>query len=110
MLLIVSYLFGNVAMIKDIGIANLFIYGLFIFVQVYALTELMDRAKYAWVLEAFKNVVCIYFIIQNGAWFGSNTISPIIAPVLIGYFVLSSVAVFYFSRSAQENTEQLNVA
>jgi len=110
MLLIVSYLFGNVAMIKDLGIANLFIYGLYIFVQVYALTELMDRAKYAWVLEAFKNVVCIYFIIQNGAWFGSNTISPIIAPVLIGYFVLSSVAVFYFSRSAQENTEQLNVA
>jgi sterol desaturase/sphingolipid hydroxylase (fatty acid hydroxylase superfamily) len=110
MLLIVSYLFGNVAMIKDLGIANLFIYGLYIFVQVYALTELMDRAKYAWVLEAFKNAVCIYFIIQNGAWFGSNTISPIIAPVLIGYFVLSSVAVFYFSKSAQENTEQLNVA
>ena len=110
MLLIVSYLFGNVAMIKDLGIANLFIYGLFIFVQVYALTELMDRAKYAWVLEAFKNAVCIYFIIQNEAWFGSNTISPIIAPVLIGYFVLSSVAVYYFSRSAQENSKELNVA
>ena len=110
MLLIVSYLFGNVAMIKDLGIANLFIYGLYIFVQVYALTELMDRAKYAWVLEAFKNVVCIYFIIQNGAWFGSNTISPIIAPILIGYFVLSSVAVYYFSRSAQENSKALNVA
>jgi alkylglycerol monooxygenase len=110
MLLIVSYLFGNVAMIKDLGIANLFIYGLFIFVQVYALTELMDRAKYAWVLEAFKNVVCIYFIIQNGAWFGSNTISPIIAPVLIGYFVLSSVTVYYFSRSTQENSKALNVA
>jgi hypothetical protein len=110
MLLIVSYLFGNVAMIKDLGIANLFIYGGFIFVQVYALTELMDRTKYAWILEGVKNSICIAAIVTKGDWFGSNSISPIIAPVLIGYFVLSSVAVYYFSNTAQENAEGLNVA
>ncbi len=98
MLLIVSYLFGNVAMIKDLGIANLFIYGAFIFVQVYALTEFMDRAKYAWLLEGVKNSICIAAIVTKGDWFGSNSISPIIAPVLIGYFVLSSFAVYYFSN------------
>jgi hypothetical protein len=110
MLLIVSFLFGNVAMIKDLGIANLFIYGGFIFVQVYALTEFMDRAKYAWILESVKNSICIAAIVTKGEWFGSNSISPIIAPVLIGYFVLSSVAVYYFSNTAQENAEGLNVA
>jgi sterol desaturase/sphingolipid hydroxylase (fatty acid hydroxylase superfamily) len=104
MLLIVSYLFANVAMIKNLGIANLFIYGGFIFVQVYALTELMDRAKYAWVLEGLKNSICIAAIVTKGEWFGSNSISPIIAPVLIGYFVLSSAAVYYFSKVAQENS------
>jgi len=98
MLLIVSYMFANVAMIKDLGIANLFIYGGFIFVQVYALTEFMDRAKYAWVLEGVKNITCIAAIVSNGEWFGSNSISPIIAPVLVGYFVLSSLAVYYFSN------------
>ena len=110
MLLIVSYLFGNVAMIKNLGIANLFIYGGFIFVQVYALTEFMDRAKYAWVLEGVKNSICIAAIVTNGQWFGSNSISPMIAPALIGYFVLSSVAVYYFSNTAQENSEGLKVA
>jgi sterol desaturase/sphingolipid hydroxylase (fatty acid hydroxylase superfamily) len=110
MLLIVSYMFANVAMIKDLGIANLFIYGGFIFVQVYALTEFMDRAKNAWLLEGVKNSICIAAILTKGDWFGSNSISPIIAPVLIGYFVLSTVAVYYFSNTAQENTEGLNVA
>ena len=110
MLLIVSYMFANVAMIKDLGIANLFIYGGFIFVQVYALTEFMDRAKYAWLLEGVKNSICIAAILTKGDWFGSNSISPIIAPVLVGYFVLSTVAVYYFSNTVQENTEGLNVA
>ena len=103
-------MFANVAMIKDLGIANLFIYGGFIFVQVYALTEFMDRANYAWLLEGVKNSICIAAILTKGDWFGSNSISPIIAPVLVGYFVLSTVAVYYFSNTAQENAEGLNVA
>ena len=100
MLLLVSYLFANVAMIKELGIANLFLYGGFIFLQVYALTEFMDRAKYAWILEAIKNIACISLIIQGGQWFGSNAISTAIAPALIGYFVISTVAVYYFSTNS----------
>ena len=100
MLLLVSYLFANVAMIKELGIANLFLYGGFIFLQVYALTEFMDRAKYAWILEAIKNIACISLIIQGGQWFGSNAISSGIAPALIGYFVISTVAVYYFSTNS----------
>jgi sterol desaturase/sphingolipid hydroxylase (fatty acid hydroxylase superfamily) len=98
-LLLVSYMFANVAMIKGLGISNLFLYGGFIFLQVYALTEFMDRGKYAWVLETIKNMVCISLIAQSGEWFGSNAISSLIAPVLIGYFVLSTIAVYYFSKT-----------
>ena len=110
MLLLVSYLFANVAMIKQLGIANIFIYGAFVFVQVYALTEFMDRGKYAWVLELVKNVVCITYIDKHGAWFGSNTISTMIAPAMIGYFVLSAIAVYYFSKTPQvpSDNAQLN--
>ncbi len=109
MLLLVSYLFANVAMIKQLGIANLFIYGGFIFLQVYALTEFMDRGKYAWLLEAIKNVACIAMIVQNGAWFGSNTISPAIAPILIGYFAMSSIAVYYFSNTPADPSAKLYI-
>ena len=109
MLLLVSYLFANVAMIKQLSIAHLFIYGGFIFVQVYALTELMDRAKYAWILEAVKNIACIAFIAQTGEWFGSNSISPMIAPIVIGYFVLSGIAVYYFSKTPIDPSARLYI-
>jgi alkylglycerol monooxygenase len=109
-LLLVSYMFANVAMIKQLGISNLFIYGGFVFIQVYALTEFMDRGKYAWILEGVKNVVCIYIIIQKGEWFGSHIISNLIAPVLIGYFALSTIAVYYFSKTPEQNTPQITIA
>jgi sterol desaturase/sphingolipid hydroxylase (fatty acid hydroxylase superfamily) len=109
MLLLVSYLFANVAMIKELGIANLFLYGGFIFLQVYALTEFMDRAKYAWILETIKNIACIAFIAQKGDWFGSNAFSNLIAPILIGYFVMSSIAVFYFSKIQSDPSAKLYI-
>lgn len=109
MLLLVSYLFANVAMIKQIGIEYLFIYGGFIFIQVYALTEFMDRSKYAWLLEAIKNIACITFIIQSGAWFGSNAISSMIAPILIGYFVLSTIVVYLFSKTPTDPSARLYI-
>jgi sterol desaturase/sphingolipid hydroxylase (fatty acid hydroxylase superfamily) len=108
-LLLVSYMFANVAMIKGLGISNLFLYGGFIFLQVYALTEFMDRGKYAWVLEAVKNMVCISMIVQSGEWFGSNAISPLIAPVLIAYFVMSSFAVYYFSKTPADPSAKLYI-
>jgi len=102
MLLLVSYLFGNIA---SIGHRNIFIYGAFIFAQVYALTDLMDRNKNAWILEAVKNLLCIYWILNNGDWFGSNQLSTLIAPIAIVYFALSSVIVFYFSTSNHEKSK-----
>jgi sterol desaturase/sphingolipid hydroxylase (fatty acid hydroxylase superfamily) len=95
MLLIVSYLFGNVA---SIGHTNIFIYGGFIFVQVYALTELMDRNKNAWILETIKNIAAIYWILHFGDWFGSNSLSTLIAPAMIVYFMFSTIAAYYFSK------------
>jgi sterol desaturase/sphingolipid hydroxylase (fatty acid hydroxylase superfamily) len=109
LLLLVSYMFANVAMLKELGISNLFLYGGFIFLQVYALTEFMDRGTYAWILEAVKNAICILWIIQNGQWFGSNAISNLIAPVLIGYFIASTIAVYYFSKQPANPSAKLYI-
>ena len=95
MLLIVSYLYGNVA---SIGHTHIFIYGGFIFLQVYALTELMDRNKNAWVLETIKNGAAIFWILHFGDWFGSNSLSTIIAPAMIVYLIVSTIASYYFSK------------
>jgi hypothetical protein len=94
LLLLVSYLFGNVA---TIGLPNMLYYGLFVFAQVYSLTEFMDRNPNAWIIESCKNAICIAGIIIYGGWFGlQNYYSPS-SYLMMGYFAMSAGVVAYYS-------------
>jgi hypothetical protein len=97
LLLIVSYLYSHIA---SIGTPNIFIYGAFIFVHIYALTDLMDGNSKVWILETIKNVACVLWIVQSGDWFGSSQVSVWIAPALVVYFALTTFFVFSFCRSS----------
>lgn len=103
-LLFISYLFGNIA---AIGSPNMFIYGAFVFLQVYAFTELMDRSKYAWIWETLKTIFGLSLLIQNNDWFGLSQYTSLAIPVLTGYFVLSLMVCLYFVL--KENIEIRNV-
>jgi sterol desaturase/sphingolipid hydroxylase (fatty acid hydroxylase superfamily) len=87
LLLFVSYLFGNIAYI---GTPAIFLYGFFIFLFVYAFTELMDGNKYAIFWEVLKNAfgVAIIFLFED--WFGANRISTAMNYVLLEYFAIST--------------------
>jgi sterol desaturase/sphingolipid hydroxylase (fatty acid hydroxylase superfamily) len=85
LLLFLSYLFGNIA---KIGNPNMFIYGAFIFLTVYALTDLMDKNFSAIFWEGIRVVLGIYIIFQQGDWFGASRFFEFIVPVLIFYFAL----------------------
>jgi sterol desaturase/sphingolipid hydroxylase (fatty acid hydroxylase superfamily) len=98
LLLIVSYLFGNVA---NIGLTNMMYYGLFIFAQVYALTEFMDRNPRALIYEVVKNMICVGGILYYGGWFGLQNYFGASSYILIGYFIASTATVAAF-------TSQLN--
>ena len=98
LLLIVSYLFGNVA---NIGLTNMMYYGLFVFAQVYALTEFMDRNPRALMYEIVKNIICVGGILYYGGWFGLQNYSTASSYILMGYFIASTVTVAAF-------TSQLN--
>jgi alkylglycerol monooxygenase len=93
-LLLISYCFGNIA---TIGSPGIFIYGGFIFIQVYAFTELMDRNKYAWVWEILKFAFGISILIRTGDWFGMNSFFSGAQYVMTAYLVLSLIVHFYFS-------------
>lgn len=69
LLLTVSYLFGNIA---SIGSPGIFIYGLFIFLNVYSFTELMDRKRFALLWEVLKNILGCFIIYKMGGWFSSS--------------------------------------
>lgn len=92
-LLFISYFFGNIA---AIGSPQMFVYGAFVFIQVYAFTELMDRNKYAWVSEAIKMAFAFGILVQTGDWFGLTQYVIPIVPVLTVYFVLSFLVCLYF--------------
>ena len=66
LLLFISFLFANIAAIGSPGI---FVYGLFIFMSVYAFTELMDRHGFALLWECLKNILGFCIIFKIGGWF-----------------------------------------
>ncbi len=94
LLLMVSYLFGNIA---NIGSPGMFIYGAFILLYVYAMTELMDRNRYAWIWETLKVGMGIGLLVYYGDWFGLSKHFAAGNAVMITYFLLSIVATFYFA-------------
>ncbi|MEP6711799.1 MAG: sterol desaturase family protein [Ferruginibacter sp.] len=107
LLLFVSYLFGNIA---KIGSPNIFIYGGFIFLFVYAFTDLMDKNRSAIVWELAKNICGIGIIFYMGDWFGSDRFSPVIKYILTGYFIISTAVAGWLAYHAKEEKAEMMIA
>jgi len=90
---LISYLFGNIA---TIGLPNIFVYGLFIFITIYSYTELMDTRKFSVFWESLRFLFSIGIIIYYGDWFGMNSIFPYATTILISYFSISLAMSLYF--------------
>lgn len=99
-LLLVSYLFGNIA---SIGEPGMFVYGGFIFLSVYAYTEYLDKNTYAYVWEGFKNMAGAAILFFYDDWFGASKWVPQITFILYGYFGLSTIIGFWISSQISEH-------
>src|SRR5260221_668333 len=100
MLLMVSYLFGNIA---KIGVPNMFWYGGIVFLSIYVYTELLDKNKYALAWELAKNILGVYLIWKNDGWFGADALLPFVSQVVAAYFVISTIVTGYFVYSFLQN-------
>jgi sterol desaturase/sphingolipid hydroxylase (fatty acid hydroxylase superfamily) len=109
-LLFVSYLFGNIALLNKIDKFYIVWYSVFIFLSVYALTDLMDRNRYAIIWEIIRSGLGIYFLVQQDDWFGANNYSILIKYILGGYFILSIIITGWFAYSNYKEDHQLAVA
>ncbi|MDE3213624.1 MAG: sterol desaturase family protein [Bacteroidota bacterium] len=104
LLTITSYLFGEIA---SIGSPGIFYYGLYIFVSVYAFTELMDRSRWALLWEVLRNLSGLYVLLHMRTWHpGSILNTPLVQGLIAGWWVLSLLIVTWFvtvefSRSRQ---------
>lgn len=96
-LLYISYLFGNIAYINDLNPTYIYWYGLFVFVGVYAYTDLMDRNKSAIFIEALRALLAFAFILTQSDWFGAEKLFPSICYVLIGYHLVALLFTGWFT-------------
>jgi hypothetical protein len=92
-LLLITYLFNSIA---KIGLPNLFIYGLFIYITIYSYTELMDKNKFSLFWESLRFLFGIGIIIYFGDWFGMNQFFNFANYVLVGYLTTSILITIYF--------------
>ncbi len=99
LLLLVSYLFGNIG---AIGTPGIFYYGAFIFLFVYAFTELMDGNRYAFISGLINAAAGIGILFYTGDWFGISTLHPLIKYVLLVYFLVSAAVTLWFNYSKSE--------
>jgi alkylglycerol monooxygenase len=95
-LLFISYLFGNIALINSLDKTFIFWYGGFIFLSVYAITDLMDRNSSAIIAELLKDSLGIYFLLSQQDWFGAAAKMPFIVYALAAYFILSFLVTGWF--------------
>ncbi|HTL06876.1 MAG TPA: sterol desaturase family protein [Chitinophagaceae bacterium] len=93
LLLLVTWLFSHIAVI---GSPGMFVYGAFIFLYVYALTELMDGNRYAFAWELAKALCGIGIIYSTGDWFGASSLSGSIRYLLLIYFAASALVTTWF--------------
>jgi sterol desaturase/sphingolipid hydroxylase (fatty acid hydroxylase superfamily) len=92
----VFYMFGNIAII---GIPAIFIYGAFVFLTVYAYTELMDKNSKSWIWESLKSIAGLAIILSTGDWFGLNNSVPFGSFMLMIILVVSPFVVIWFCKT-----------
>lgn len=93
-LLFISYFFYSIA---AIGSPNIFIYGGFMILTVYAYTDLLDRNFYAIAWEGIRCAFGIYIIYYLGDWFGLGGSFALANQLLIIYFVFSMSVTVWFA-------------
>jgi len=74
----------------------MFIYGGFIFLYVYAFTELLDRNPNSWIWELAKVFFGVGIIYYYGDWFGISKYVPSANYIIIAYLLASFFATLYF--------------
>lgn len=95
LLLFVSYLFGN---LKQIGSPGMFWYGAFVFLSVYAFTELMDKNRFAYFWELARFVLALFLWWKFNGWFGIDAWLPGMSVVILIYLAIAAVLSVVFSR------------
>ncbi|MFM8911712.1 MAG: sterol desaturase family protein [Flammeovirgaceae bacterium] len=104
LLLFISYLFSNIA---TIGSPMIYVYGLFIFLSVYAITDLLDNNPYAYLWEIIRSGMGLGILLKTNDWFGLHQVAPASIWVLVVFFMISIVGAYLITKADTEKQKVL---
>lgn len=99
--LLMYFMFYNY---KNINGQELLIYGLIIFLGIFAYTSLMDKKKYAMIFSFLFTVIGILLIYQTGDWFGMNSYFGLASFAVIGFLIITFIGSTYFAFIENKNS------
>ncbi len=110
-LFFISYFFASIAAINQVSNAAIYLYGLFVFLSVYALTELMDRNPMAFFWELLKNSFGVYLVVSQGDWFGIGRQWPFATYIILVYLGISTLITGWLAfKNKQEDRLRVQLA
>ena len=102
-LLNTMFFFGRIA---AIGIPNIFFYGLYAFISIYAYTELMDRNRNAIYWESIRFSFVLCYLAQTKSWFGLDVLLPFGNELIFIISIISWLGSLFFSLKTPKNIYQ----
>lgn len=91
LLLFMFYNFGN------INFDLLLLYGLIVFIGIFGYTSLMDKKKYAIIVEGIRVTLALYILFYFGDWFGLNSYFSNGSNIVAFYYVTTIIGTGYFA-------------
>lgn len=98
-----------ISQLPTIGKTNLFLYSAFIFISVYSYTSLMDKSKYAWVVETLRLLYALAIIRLCNGWFDLDSLIPYGTLAFTIYLAISFFACLAFVHSYPKLKNQIQV-
>jgi alkylglycerol monooxygenase len=95
--------------IGQIGSPEIFYYGAFMLLSVFAYTELMDKNTNALYFEILKSVLGLFLVYRMGDWFGASQYVPFYTYFASVYFILSPLVVSWFTLNEFKNEKRLEL-
>lgn len=85
--------------LADMGLANLYLYGGFLFLSIFSYTTLMDGKKWVIWIEVIKSIFGLAIIFQIGSWFNLDELIPFGTHIFSGYQLISVCVVVWFVKT-----------
>ena len=96
---VMFFLLDLFARLGSLSFYEILAYGSYVFLTIYALTDLMDKHKWNFIIEMLRVIAASLIFVWTGDWFGHN-----ILPFIIGYHCIAFFFSFSVYRSDGQNT------